>query len=77
MGHRPHPYLREILQFLSPADPREEGVLMKGSQIGGSQVLVNWVGFVFSESPAPMVIFCPTRENAQELSHTRIDPMIA
>ena len=50
---------------------------MKGSQIGGSQVLVNWVGFVFSESPAPMVIFCPTRENAQELSHTRIDPMIA
>jgi len=50
---------------------------MKGSQIAGSQILVNWLGYIFSEAPAPTVIFCPTRENAQELSQTRVDPMIA
>ncbi len=40
------PYLREIMDCLSPASPIERAVFMKGAQIGGTECGNNWIGYV-------------------------------
>src|SRR5919109_3033145 len=37
------PYLREIMDCLSPSSPVERTVFMKGAQIGGTECGNNWV----------------------------------
>jgi hypothetical protein len=39
------PYLREIMDCLSPASPIERTVFMKGAQIGGTECGNNWIGY--------------------------------
>src|ERR1017187_5742071 len=39
------PYLREIMDCLSPSSPIETVVLMKGAQIGGTECGNNWIGY--------------------------------
>ena len=38
------PYLREIMDCLSPSSPIERTVFMKGAQIGGTECGNNWIG---------------------------------
>jgi phage terminase large subunit GpA-like protein len=38
------PYLREIMDCLSPSSPIERVVFMKGAQIGGTECGNNWIG---------------------------------
>jgi phage terminase large subunit GpA-like protein len=63
------------MQRLSVSDPCESVTIMKGAQIGGTQVAVNWVGYIIEHAPAPVLFYLPTREVAQQVSQTRIDPM--
>ena len=39
------PYLREIMDCLSPTSPMERVVFMKGAQIGGTECGNNWIGY--------------------------------
>lgn len=70
------PYLREIMDCLSPASPVERVVFMKGAQVGGTALGLNWVGYVIHHAPGPMMIVWPTTEMAQRNSKHRIDPLI-
>jgi phage terminase large subunit GpA-like protein len=70
------PYLREIMDALSPSSPYEKVVFMKGAQIGGTECGNNWMGFNICHSPAPMLIVNPTVEAAKRTSKMRIDPAI-
>jgi phage terminase large subunit GpA-like protein len=70
------PYLREIMDSLSPSSPVERVVFMKGSQLGGSELGNNWVGYVIHKSPGPMMVVQPTVELAKRNSKQRIDPLI-
>ena len=70
------PYLREIMDCLSPASPVERVVLMKGAQVGGTELGLNWVGYAIHHAPGPMMIVWPTTEMAQRNSKHRIDPLI-
>ncbi|MCL5743459.1 MAG: phage terminase large subunit family protein [Acidobacteria bacterium] len=70
------PYLREIMDCLSPSAPVERVVFMKGSQIGGTECGNNWVGYVIHKSPGPMMVVQPTVELAKRNSKQRIDPLI-
>jgi phage terminase large subunit GpA-like protein len=70
------PYLREIMDSLSPSAPVERVVFMKGSQIGGTECGNNWVGYVIHKSPGPMMVVQPTVELAKRNSKQRIDPLI-
>ena len=56
------PYLREIMDSLSAHDPCQEVVIMKSAQGGGTEVLLNWVGYVASHAPAEMLMVMPTLE---------------
>ncbi len=70
------PYLREVMDALSPNSPHEKVVFMKGAQIGGTECGNNWMGFNICHAPAPMLIVNPTVESAKRTSKTRIDPAI-
>jgi len=40
------PFLREIMDCLSPSSPYSRVVFMKTAQIGGSEVLLNMLGYM-------------------------------
>ena len=70
------PYLREIMDCLSPSSPIERVVFQKGAQIGATEAGSNWVGFVMHHAPGPMMCVWPTVEMAKRNSRQRIDPLI-
>ena len=70
------PYLKEIMDSLSPNNPCEKVVFMKGAQVGGTECGNNWMGFCICNAPGPMLIVNPTTETAKRPSRMRIDPAI-
>jgi phage terminase large subunit GpA-like protein len=70
------PYLRQIMDCLSPSSPIERVVFMKGAQIGGTEAGNNWIGFVIHQAPGPMLVVMPTVETSKRNSKQRIDPLI-
>lgn len=70
------PYLREIMDALSPSHPAQKVVLMKGAQIGGTEAGNNWIGYVIHYAPGPFLAVQPTVELAKRFSRQRIDPLI-
>ena len=70
------PYLKEIMDRLSPSSPVQRIVFMKGSQIGGTEAGNNWIGYVIHMAPGPMMAVSPTVELAKRHSKQRIDPLI-
>jgi phage terminase large subunit GpA-like protein len=70
------PYLREIMDCLSPSSAVERVVLMKASQVGATESGSNWMGYVIHHAPGPMMAVWPTVEMAKRNSKQRIDPLI-
>ena len=70
------PYMREIMDALSPSDPAQRVVFMKGAQVGATEAGNNWIGFVIHHAPAPMMSVMPTVELAKRNSRQRIDTLI-
>ena len=70
------PYLREIMDALSATSGVEEVVLMKGAQLGGSEVLLNWLGYIIDHAPGPTMLIQPTVELAKRFSRQRVDPLV-
>src|SRR5437870_2942673 len=70
------PYLREIMDCLSPSHPAQRIVVMAGAQIGKTECGNNWMGYVIHRSPGPMLMVQPTVEVAKRVSKQRIAPMI-
>ncbi len=70
------PYLREIMDALSPSHPAQRVSFMKGGQVGGTEAGNNWIGFVIHHAPGPMLVVQPTVEMAERLSRQRLEPLI-
>src|SRR5438128_2462958 len=70
------PYLGDIMDALSAASPVERVVLIKASQLGGTECGNNWIGYVIAHCPGPMMAVQPTVEMARRNSKQRIDPLI-
>ena len=73
------PYLREVMDSMSFVGENrfiQEVVFAKGSQIGGSEAGLNFVGWAIDQSPGPMLLVQPTDLLAKRLSKQRLDPMI-
>ena len=71
------PYLREIMDCLSPSHDCLRVVLMKAAQIGATEAINNWIGFVIHLAPAPFLMVQPTQELAKKVSKQRIATAIA
>ncbi len=70
------PYLREIMDALSPSHPAQRVVFIKGAQVGATEAGNNWIGFVIHHAPGPMLAVQPNVELAKRNSRQRIDPLI-
>ena len=70
------PYLRDIMDALSPTSAWETVVLMAGSQIGKTECGNNWLGYSMHVAPGPMLAVQPTVEMAKRNSKQRIGPLI-
>jgi phage terminase large subunit GpA-like protein len=70
------PYLRAIMDALSPADPAQRVVFMKAAQVGATEAGNNWIGFVIHHAPGPMLVVLPSLELAKRTSRQRIDSLI-
>ena len=70
------PYMRDILDALSPADPCRRVVFMKAAQVGATEGGNNWIGYAIHQAPGPMLAVQPTVELAKRNSRQRIDPLI-
>lgn len=70
------PYLREIMDCLSARSRVQLMVFMKASQIGGTEALNNWLGYIVDQTPAPTLIVYPTVELGRMYSRQKLDPMI-
>jgi len=70
------PYMREIMDRLSPGNPAQRVVFMKAAQVGATEAGNNWIGFVIHQAPGPMLAVQPTVELAKRNSRQRIDPLI-
>ena len=70
------PYLREIMDVLSPSDPTQVVVFQKPTQIGGTETGNNFIGANIDQGGGPTMIVLPTSNAAKKASRTRIGPMI-
>ena len=70
------PYMRAIMDALSPAHPARRVVFMKAAQVGATESGNNWIGYVIHHAPGPMLAVQPTVELAKRFSRQRIEPLI-
>ena len=70
------PYLRGVMDALSPSDPATRISFMKGAQVGATEAGNNWIGFVIHHAPGPMLAVMPDLEVAKRNSRQRLEPLI-
>jgi phage terminase large subunit GpA-like protein len=71
------PYVREVMDCLTPQSRVREVVLMWGAQTAKTTVGNNWIGSIMDMNPGPTMAVQPTVDMAKRFSKQRIDPMIA
>ena len=69
------PYLREIMDALLAPAVRKVAV-MKGAQTGGTEAVLNSIGFFIAHDPAPMLFVGPTFQDVERMSKGRLADMI-
>ncbi|MGN7612722.1 phage terminase large subunit family protein [Magnetococcales bacterium HHB-1] len=70
------PYLKEIMDCLSPSSPVQRVAFQAGAQVGKTEAGNNMIGFIVHHAPGPMLAVTPTVEMAKRNSKQRIDPLI-
>ena len=70
------PYAREIMDALSTGSPITEICVMKGTQLGFTELGNNWFGYVVDITPGPMMMVFPTLDLAKDHSKQKMQPTI-
>ena len=71
------PYVREVMQKLSPQDPSTDICFMKGTQLGVTTVGIAWEGFTVHLNPGPIAVYLPTvTPSASNHSKFKLAPII-
>lgn len=70
------PFLKEIMECLSPMHPCHKVSLKKPAQIGGTMVLAIWAAYTMERSPAPMLIYEPSIDMVRRFTKEKLDPLI-
>ena len=69
------PYLKEIMDEINNYES-EEIVFCKPTQVGGTEALLNMLGWVISYDMSPTMLVYPSDTLAKRVSEKRISPMI-
>jgi len=70
------PFLKEIMDALSPQDPTHEVKLIKGTQIGGTEVGNNFLMAYMDLYPSPMLLMLPTEALLKKHRQMKLIPSI-
>jgi phage terminase large subunit GpA-like protein len=70
------PYMREILETLSPDCPCQYVTTMKGSQLGMTIGAGAYICFLIAESPCTIIMVSPTLDLAKRASRRKVGPLI-
>ena len=71
------PYLKEIMDCLSPDIPIRRITIMKGHQVGYTEgILMNFIGYTMSHQPSPTMMVAPTLKQMNKICFQKIEPMI-
>jgi phage terminase large subunit GpA-like protein len=70
------PYLSKIMYELSPQSPTEEVVVIKGTQLGFTEVGINTILCYMDLYPCPIMMILPNNTLAKRTSDKRITPSI-
>lgn len=70
------PFNREIMDHLSVSSSIQQIIVMKGVQLGLTEIGNNWIGYVIDNAPGPMMAVQPTVDMMKRTSKMRIAPMI-
>lgn len=70
------PYLREIMDCLSPHHPCEEVTFCKSAQVAGTESGINFFGAVAHLYPGPMGIYLPSIDLLNKYNIQKLDPTI-
>lgn len=67
------PYLAEIMDCFN--DPYIQHInFVKPTQVGGTEALINMIGWIASKNPSPTMIVYPTDDLAKNISNDRLKP---
>lgn len=70
------PYLREIMDCLSPSSPVQHVVVRKGAQVGATELGNNWLGFLIDRIGGACLVVLPTVDVGKRWSRQRLAPML-
>lgn len=70
------PFLREIMDCLSPQSSVQDIAVMKSSQVGVTEACVNWLGYIMDHAPAPAMVLMPTLEARDAWKVQKLNPLV-
>ena len=70
------PFLREIMDCLSDRSPVRRVTVMKSTQLGATEVALNWIGYTITHTPGPMLVVVPTLDVLDRWVMQRLDPLL-
>lgn len=73
--NRKTPYLAGIMDEVLNYET-EEVIFCKCTQVGGSEAMLNILGYVIQQDPSPTMVVYPTEQLAQSISTNRLVPML-
>lgn len=70
------PYLKEVMDCLSPSHPCHTVTFKKSAQVGGTEAGTNWLGFIIDASPGPTLVVHPTVDAGKGWSREKLQPSL-
>jgi phage terminase large subunit GpA-like protein len=70
------PFLREIMDCLSSSSRVSDIVIMKSSQVGATEAIVNALGYGMDHAPGPMMLLVPTLEVRDAWKAQKLNPLL-
>lgn len=70
------PYVRQIMDCLSPFHPARHIAWEKGVQLGATTVGLNWIGYIIDLAPTSTIITLPSEGVAKEWSNQRLTQLV-
>jgi hypothetical protein len=75
-SNRRAPFLTEVMDKLTLRHPCQRVTLVKSAQVGGSQIGLNFLGQVLSETPAACLVVLPSLDSMRMFNRDKLDRMI-
>lgn len=70
------PYAKEMMDECSPSSPAREIIMVTGTQMSKTQIILNGIAYYIENDPTSMLIGFPNEKEGKQFVRTRIDPMI-